>query len=62
MQVKDFIGADLLAHLYSTTEQVSCYISTLVVVDSTLILPVVSEECKMKRYFEWSGITDGRVC
>lgn len=60
MQVKDFIGADLLAHLYSTTEQVSCYINTLVVVDSTLIL--VSEECKMKCYFEWSGITDGRVC
>lgn len=40
MQVKDFIGADLLAHLYSTTEQVSCYISTgtLVVVYSTFVL------------------------
>lgn len=60
MQVKDFIGVDFLVYLYFIIEQVSCYISILVVVDSIFIL--VSEECKMKRYFEWLGIIDGRVC
>lgn len=40
MQVKDFIGADLLAHLYSTTEQVSCYISALVVVVYSILVLV----------------------